>query len=192
MAEVNEEIARVYFEEVCGYTAKSDFYFKKKSEKAHKRGGVGGSDIDLLLLHPNEGIYGKKAMVSVKGWHNYVLTLKGCKNNPNWTKGFGKQDLDAAESFFNAKDFNKILVVPRVKEPEKELIEEYVKKTKGIDYVLGFPFMLNELFKKFEQSSRYYKESETLQTLAVTYRYSIEPLNKEIRRLEKKLEKPKK
>ena len=190
MAEVNEEIAKAYFEEVCGYMIKQDHYFKKTSQKSHARGGVGPSDIDLLIMHPrDEGIYGIRAMVSVKGWHGYCLTEKNCQNNEKWTKGFEKQDLNAAESFFGTKDFNKILVVPRVDEKERAFIEQYVKRNKGIDYLLGFPFMLNELSKKIEQSSRYYKESESLQTLAVSHKYSIKPLLKENQQLKKTIEK---
>ena len=75
MAEVNEEIAKAYFEEVRGYLTRQDHYFKKESKKPHKRGGIGPSDIDLLIMHPSEeGIYGKRAMVSVKGWQRYCLT----------------------------------------------------------------------------------------------------------------------
>ena len=187
MAEVNEEIAKAYFEEVCGYFIKTDLYFKKTSKKEHKRGGVGPSDIDLMLLHPQDnGIYGKRAMVSVKGWHGYVLNSTNCKNNQKWMHGFEKQDLDAAENCFKTKEFSKILVVPRVNEDERPLVEQYAKKYKGIDHILGFPFMLEKLFKTFEQSSRYYKESEVLQTLAVAYRYSIKDMMKKIRRLEQK------
>ncbi|MEM2956465.1 MAG: hypothetical protein QW041_02755 [Candidatus Pacearchaeota archaeon] len=189
MAEVNEEIAKAYFEEVCGYFVKTNLYFKKESEKPHKRGGVGASDIDLLLLHPTDGKYGKRAMVSVKGWHEYVLNLKNCKNNYKWMHGFEKQDLKAVENFFGTKEFNKILVVPRVNEKERWIIEQYGKQNKGIDYIISFPFMLNELFNKFKQSSRYYKESEVLQTLAVAYKHSFRPLLKERERLIKKLKK---
>ncbi|MBS7633731.1 hypothetical protein KEJ15_09025 [Candidatus Bathyarchaeota archaeon] len=80
MVEVNEEIARAYFEEVCGYMVRTGFYFKKVREKraGKTKGGAGPADIDLLILHPNPNSekykefiekFGKRAMVSVKGWH---------------------------------------------------------------------------------------------------------------------------
>ena len=188
MAEVNEEIAKAYFEEVCGYLTKSDYCFQKTSKRPHKRGGVGPSDIDLLIMHPNEGgLYGKRAMVSVKGWHDYILTKYNCKTKESWTKGFEKQDLDAAEEFFKTKDFSKILVVPRVEKNNREFIEKYVKTSKGIDCLIDFPFMINEIFKKFKKP-RYYKESEVLQTLAVAYRHNIKSLIKENEELREKLE----
>jgi len=189
MAEVNEEIAKAYFEEICRYFVETDHYFKKSSKKAHKRGGTGPSDIDLLLLHPTEGIYGKRAMVSVKGWHGYVLNSENCKKNYKWMHGFEKQDLDAAEDRFKSKDFSKILVVPRINEEEREEVERYAKECKGIDYIITFPFMLKEIFDKIGDSSRYYKESEVLHTLTVSYRHYITPIIEENIKLKKDISK---
>src|SRR3990170_2675861 len=104
MVEVNEEIAREYFEEVCGYMVRTGFYFKKvgKKREGRTKGGAGPADIDLLILHPNPTSkrykvfiekFGKRAIVSVKGWH---MQPKRCRSRE---KARDKID-DACESLF--------------------------------------------------------------------------------------------
>lgn len=74
MVEVNEEIARAYFEEVCGYMVRTGFYFKKVREKraGKTKGGAGPADIDLLILQPFQ------AETTMREWTSASSKITAC------------------------------------------------------------------------------------------------------------------
>jgi|GEM_PF-6159289 len=162
--DVNEQIAKVYFEELYGYVVKTNHYFKKRGKK-----GAGPADIDLILVHPKNGKYGKKAICSVKGWQSYKITLKSIKNRQLFEKEWkisDWQELAAAERFFGSKYFNKILILPPIERKNKKKAIEYCKRKYGI-VLLDFSDVLFELIEYLSQENRMYRsfEAESLQTL---------------------------
>jgi len=166
--EVNEEIVRAYFEEFYGYVARSELYFKKKTQRKGKRKGVGPSDIDLVLMHPKKGKFGKRAIVAVKGWQNTVFNIKDIKNYEKWYGVFDSQEIKKAKEFFSNKKFNKIFVVSKLKKDDILKINEISKKL-GI-IILDFPRILKEIWSKID-TGRNYKNSEFLQAIRLAKKY---------------------
>jgi len=168
MAEVNEEIARVYFEEL-GYTVRTNLYYKKKSGL-----GTGPADIDLLILKPQgKGKYGKKAIVSVKGWHSFTFSLRLMKKSGRLFEMFVPQSIRRAEDFLG-KGFKRILIVAKTPKDKKEkvLIKKWLAKRMKIDFLLEFSEILSELIKRTD-NKRNYPNSEVQQTIRLLKNYKF-------------------
>jgi len=189
LVEVNEEIARAYFEEVCGYMVRTGFYFKKMREKRadKKRGGAGPADIDLLILHPNPASdqnkdlvknYGTRAMVSVKGWHmepQYHRSIENAERTiDNACKSlFGDpQASDAAKAFFGGADFKRLLVISRLDEKFKDEQEKYARQKYNVDKIIDFSKILKELLDSIKKR-KYFPESPILQTIYTLSKYIL-------------------
>lgn len=162
--DVNEQIAKAYFEEVYGYIVKTNHYFKKVRAK-----GSGPSDIDLILHHPKDGLFGKNAICSVKGWQSHTIRLKTIKNKSKFEEKwriFEDQEISAGKKFFGDNAFEKILILPPIYRSEKKDAIEYCKEEYNIR-LLNFADILIELIEhlsKQENLNRAY-DSESLQTL---------------------------
>ncbi|MCD6115127.1 hypothetical protein J7J74_02480 [bacterium] len=167
--DVNEQIAKAYFEEVCSYVVKTNHYFKKKG----KRGGAGPADIDLILIHPQKGYkeYGKYAICTVKGWQSYKVSINDIKNQKKFEeewKIFEKQELEAAKRFFGVDKFSKILILPPINSKHKKEAINYCKKRYNI-ILLDFSDVLFELIEYLSKDNRMYRsfQTESLQTLRI-------------------------
>lgn len=163
---VNEEIAKSYFEEVHGYIVKTNHYFKKIREK-----GTGPSDIDLVLVHPTSGKFGKRAICSVKGWQSYKIPKKDIFDEEVFREDwniFEKQETDEGGKIFNSKNFSKILILPPIKTEDKNECIEFCKKKYGI-ILLDFSDILFELIEHMSEKDRVHRsyDSESLQTLRI-------------------------
>lgn len=186
MAEVNEEIAQAYFEEVCGYMVRTDYYFKKFKKRPGKKGGAGPADIDLLIYHPDPtselhkkyvNRFGKKAIVSVSGWH---MLPKGSRKKET---ALGTIDVacklfsdpqasDVAKGFFGDDAFSKIVVISKLDEKFKDEQKKYAEERYGVNEVIEFKEILNELTEYAQKSGRtWFKESSILQTVFTLDRY---------------------
>jgi hypothetical protein len=191
LVEVNEEIARAYFEEVCGYMVRTGFYYKKFREKREgkKRGGAGPADIDLLIMHPNPAAkqymdfvkkYGKRAMVSVKGWHMEPKRRRDLESaleemdNACSSLFADCQASDSAEAFFGSSDFRKLLVISRLDENFKEKQKEYAKQKYKVEPIIEFQEILEKLMEQARSRARtYFPESPILQTIYTMSKYII-------------------
>jgi hypothetical protein len=169
MTDVNERIAADYFE-TLGYIVKTNEYYVKKG----KRGGSGPSDIDLILLHPkSDGKYGKRAIVNVKGWHNYYFIKEELIKDYNkkyWEKlHFDKQLLKKAREVFGTNNFKKILVVSKLDPASRNYIVEKMPKIHHVE-IIDFPMMLETLIKELNPNKNY-GHSEFLQTIRMFKKY---------------------
>ena len=162
--DVNEQIAKAYFEEVHGYMVKTNHYFKKVRDT-----GSGPADIDLILYHPREGNFGKQAICSVKGWQSQTIRLKAIKDKPtfeeNW-RIFEDQEISEGERFFGNKDFAKILILPPIHKSEKKEAKKYCEKEYKIQ-LLDFSDILIELIEHLSNPSNLNRayDIEALQVL---------------------------
>ncbi|MBR9676619.1 hypothetical protein GOV04_00570 [Candidatus Woesearchaeota archaeon] len=171
--DVNEKIAEAYFENIHGYVVNTNHYFKKSGDG----GGAGPADIDLIMIHPKKGKYGKYAIATVKGWQSATTTLKQLKNKDKFErewKIFQKDELKEAKKFFGHNNFSKIMVMPPIKPEEREECKHFVEKK--YDYILiDFPEMIKELLTWLNSKSEVTKgenwerayESEFMQTLRI-------------------------
>ena len=181
MTDVNEEIVKAYYE-AQGYMVKTNhYYIKRTPSEGSKKSGAGASDIDLIILHP---IRNDRAIISVKGWHNDIVSKRNIENK--WEKKdeqklkIDKQTILAAKDFLGNTNFRKILVLPCIdtehfKELKKELEDHY-----SYDEVLDFPTILSDMIRGNDDKKipsfndgRYYKDSEFLQTLRLLIKYYI-------------------
>ncbi len=164
--DVNEHIAKAYFEEVYSYVVKTNHHFKKKREK-----GTGPADIDLILIYPKDGKapFGSKAICSVKGWQNYIIKFSEIKNKEIFEKKwkiFEEEELIAAKDFFGDDKFEKILILPPIHKNDKEKAKEYCLRNYKI-HLLDFSDILIELMihlSKSENITRFY-DIEALQII---------------------------
>ena len=131
MTDVNEEIARQYFEE-NGFLVRTNlrYYINKNG------GGPGGlSDIDLVVANMKPVDLGdlpfvlstddlkgiSKASIEVKGWHTERITPK--TNNFNRLSHFiRKEATEAVTNFFGTCKFKKILI-PHLLHVSQQLIQ---------------------------------------------------------------------
>lgn len=191
MVEVNEEIARAYFREVCGYLVRAGFYYKKfrKRRAGKKKGGAGPADIDLLIMHPNPSSkqyrgfvknYDQRAMVSVKGWHMEPKRRKSRKNalgemdNACSSLFADRQASDSAKAFFGSGDFKKLLVISRLDENFKEDQRKYARQKYGVEQIIEFQQMLEKLMAQARSRKRtYFPESPILQTIYTISKYVL-------------------
>lgn len=173
MADVNEEIARKYFED-NGFLVRTNLKYYINTNA----GGPGGlSDIDLVAINMKPSDLGSlpfilttndlkgisKASIEVKGWHTERITPN--TNNFSRLLYFTRNEaVNAASDFFNSRDFKKILVIsslainPLARE---ETIEKL--RSGGIDHVIEFKTIIDSLYESVDIKKN--PGSEILQTV---------------------------
>jgi len=182
MADVNEEMVRLFFEQ-CGFMVRTNvkYYVRRK--------GVGGhSDIDLLVrnMRPEAGkkpagfvltvedLRGiESAAVEVKGWHEQNITPGNVRHWEAFCYLARKEAVDAAAQVLKTQRFDKILVVSRLspQEPHHSEAVRLLRKS-GIDHVIEFPTVLGKLVESVAPNQDY-PESEPLQTIRLLKRYGL-------------------
>jgi len=189
LVEVNEEITRAYFEEVCGYLVRTGYFLKKTCEKreSNRKGGAGPADNDLMILHPNPtsvqyrdyvNKYGERAMISVKGWH--MLPKRSRKEatakrtiDEACVSFFGDpQASDTARDFFGGKRFNRVLVLSRLDENLKEIQKKHAKEKYKVYTIIEFQYILKKLLSAVTNRS-YNPESQIMQTMFTLNKYVL-------------------
>jgi hypothetical protein len=181
MSDVNEEFARVFFEE-------NDFLVRTNLDYYVKKDGssIGGdSDIDLLILHlkPNTlnpvsnfvlNVEDLKsidcAIVESKGWHTETFTESKINSNPRIFNFVREEAIKKAELFFNRSNFKKILLcskLPTDQVARQKSIE--LLQSKGIDHIIEFSTIVQNLWKLSERKKSY--DSEILQTIRLIKMY---------------------
>jgi len=180
--DVNEQIAKAFFEEVHSYLVKTNHYFKKIRKK-----GVGPSDIDLVLRYSKDneqGIFGKKAICSVKGWQSFKIKLTDIKDEKKFKKDwkiFEEDELKAAEYFFGDNNFNKVLILPPIDRNEIEDAKKYCMNKYGI-ILLDFSEVLIDLLRYLASNNNVNRsyDLEVLQTLRIVSINILQIKDKEI------------
>lgn len=183
MSDVNEEFARVFFEENDFLVKTNLKYYVKKEGKT-----IGGdSDIDLLILHlkPNTmspvstfvlNVEDLKsidcAIVESKGWHTETFTESKIKSNPRIFNFVREEAIEKAELFFNRSNFKKILLcskLPTDRVAREKSIE--LLQSKGIDHIIEFSTIVQNLWELSKRQKSY--DSEILQTIRLIQMYII-------------------
>ena len=173
MADVNEEIAREYFED-NGFLVRTNlkYYINPNA------GGPGGlSDIDLVAINMKPTDLGilpfilttnhlkgiSKASIEVKGWHTERIT----PNTNNFIRllHFTRNEaVKAVSEFFDSCDFKKILIISSLainQLAREETIERLCSG--GIDHVIEFKTIIDSLYESVDPNKN--PSSEILQTI---------------------------
>lgn len=187
MADVNEEIARLFFEN-RDFLVRTNVKYWVKGEK-----GIGGdSDVDLVAvnLHPDrinppknfilktddlKGI--EYAAIEVKGWHTEAFTPSLIKTAPRIFNFIRPEADKKIKEVIQTAHYKKILVIPTLtknEEKRKEAIK--MLSQKGIDHIIEFETIIDDIYERVEQNKNY--NSEALQTMRLLkiYMRIIPPL----------------
>ena len=178
MAEVNEEVSRLFFE-ANGFLVRTNLsYFVKKP-----KGPAGTSDIDLLVANmapessiempfilEEEHLAGiSKAIIEVKGWHMERISpsLSSFDRIAYFTR---PEAIRAATDFFHASDFKNILITSALVTTKKARTKAIdTLRTMSIDHVIEFKTIIDGLFEKLDPTKS--SNSEVLQTLRLVKIY---------------------
>jgi hypothetical protein len=109
----------------------------------------------------------------VSGWHTETFSPARLKSSPEIFNLALLDEKKISEKFFRGQSFDRILVVPSL--PLDASLKNKVLqilKERGLDYVLEFRTILEELIDHV-QIHRNYAESPILQTLRILKRYDL-------------------
>ncbi|MDA1087390.1 MAG: hypothetical protein O2901_10285 [Verrucomicrobia bacterium] len=182
MSAVNEWIVREYFESLGFLTSQPHKYV------AVGRHREADEEFDLLVVNPRAetlvipehqvwtgrdlpGI--KRAIVAVRGWHSGRFSVATFENSPELLRIVEPDVLEAAGQRLGPGPVAKILCLPKLPasgELKKDTIA--VLKAKGIDGVLPFQTILQELIKSVD-ANQHYEKSDLLQLLRMLKSYDL-------------------
>jgi hypothetical protein len=188
MSAIDEGIVREYFEQ-NGFFVRQ---VRKYQVSARKK--TSNEEIDLLVYNPtwrrsarrpdfilfaSELPLIHRAVVAVKPWHTDVFTPATLKGSPEIFGFLEENVLKQAERLFPANPegvtdgMTKILVLPALPTAEP-FRSESVKllKERGVDAIISFRSMLQDLIDKTE-TNRNYGKSDTLQMIRVLKNYDL-------------------
>ena len=180
MSDVNEEIVRLFFEQL-GFLVRTNVKYYVSKEK----GPGGESDIDLIIynLKPDlsnslesfvltkEDLKGiEYAIVECKGWHTEKFRPSLIRDTPRIFNFVRPEALNKAKVLFNTANFLKILVISSLSpgEPYRQKAISLLRK-KGIDHVIEFKTIMKTLVNNIELNKNY--TSEILQTIRLMKKY---------------------
>lgn len=180
MPAVSESIVREFFE-LHGFFVRQQRKYLTPSRRED-------DEADFLVMrpastpptHPLPFILGsadmagiERAIVSVKGWHTDIFYV-GLMARANDLFRFAHDSaLPQAARSFGGGSLLKILVIPGLPEAE-ELRNQSIRfmREKGIDGVLGFRTILQDLIAQIEPN-RNYQKSDLLQTIRILKHYDF-------------------
>ncbi|MGA2220711.1 MAG: hypothetical protein ABSH21_02850 [Verrucomicrobiia bacterium] len=182
MSAVDETIVREYFESheflVC---QRRKYIVQARQKMAHE-------EVDLVVLNPRAVAGGEplefeiaseslnrvaRAVVAVKGWHTEVFAPGVLAHQPKIFGFVEKGVLDKAARLVGGEGLLKILVVPGLPRNAKlrqQSIE--VLRAKGVDGVISFRSILQELIASVH-TNRNYQKSDLLQILRLLKNYDL-------------------
>jgi len=181
MSAVNEAIAREYFE-VLGYLVSQPC---KYTPARHKKAD---EELDLLIIHPQVREHQvpdrlvwtsadlrtvARAVVGVRGWHTDRFYAATFEQTPEMLRFAERAARRAAAERLGAEPVAAILCLPELP-ASGELKEKTLRalKERGIDGVLSFRTMLQELVAKVD-INRNYDKSDMLQMLRILKTYGL-------------------
>lgn len=190
MSGIDETIVREYFE-MNGFLVRQLRKYQVQSRAKHT-----DEEIDLLVWNPtwrkaeaqpnfllfsNELHLVRRAVVSIKAWHSQKFTPGTLRGSADIFRFLEKDVLKRAEALFNLNAdeekemgaFIKILVLPGLPthEPHKSESISLLKKA-GVDAVLSFRGILQDIVTKLEVNHNYQK-SDLLQTIRILKNYDM-------------------
>jgi hypothetical protein len=190
MSAIDEGIVREYFEH-NGFLVRQ---MRKYAVQSRKK--ATDEEMDLLVLNPayersdrkpeffiftSELPYVHRAMLVVKGWHSGKFSPATLRSSPEifrFLEDSVKKEanrllsIDPDEPGFG-DDLLKIIVAPGLptQEPYRSQSVEMLKE-KGVDGIISFRTMLQELISRIEVN-RNYSKSDTLQIIRILKNYDL-------------------
>lgn len=189
MSAIDEGIVREYFEQ-NGFLVR-----QARKYQVQARRKIGEEEIDLVVYNPawqrtarkpdfflfsSELPYVHRAIVAVKGWHTGVFTPNTLRSSPEIFRFLEENVLREASRLFATESgddpgdaLTKILVLPSLPtaEPFRSQSVELLK-ARGIDAIISFRAMLQDLIEKIEPNQNYSK-SDTLQVMRLLKNYDL-------------------
>ncbi len=182
MSSVNELMVREYFESL-GYLVTQPRKYVVPSWRKHSDEGA-----DLIVINPRVGehrvpdhiVWGTselaniaRAVVGIRGWHTERFYASVIQQTP-WVFRFVEPAfVRHAARLAGSSDIARILCIPRLP-ASGELKDRTIRvlKEKGIDGVISFETILNELIA-YVQPNRNYDKSDLLQILRILKIYDL-------------------
>jgi hypothetical protein len=182
MSAVDETIVREYFELHGFLVCQRRKYVVQARQKTTQE------EVDLIVLNPRASAsetphefeitsatlkHVSRAIVAVKGWHTEIFAPGVLAHQPKIFGFVGKSAVEEAERLVGADGLVKILVVPGLPRNAKlrqKSIE--VLKSKGVDGVISFRSILQELISSVT-TNRNYQKSDLLQILRLLKNYEL-------------------
>ena len=181
MSSVNESIVREFFE-LHGFLVRQQRKFVAPNRRddevidffAINPNPEPAPDEPAFILNPNDLGYIHRSVIVVKGWHTETFGPAVLEHSPDIYRFVKPKIFQRAIDAFGCDDpIAKILVIPNLPK-ERKLRSQSVKllKEKGVDAVLTFPVLLNDLIERVEVN-RNYAKSDALQTLRILKNYDL-------------------
>lgn len=182
MSAVNEWIAREYFE-MLGYLVNQPCKYLASAK--HKRAE---EELDLLIVRPQAAAHAvpehmiwttadlagvARAVVGVRGWHTDRIYTGTLTRTPEIFRFAERAARHAAEARLGSESVAAILCLPEL--PATGALKDKTLaalKERGIDGVLSFRTMLQELVSKVDRN-RNYDKSDLLQILRILKVYGF-------------------
>lgn len=180
MAAVNEAIVREYFEAQGFFILQQRKFFAPSSQE--------DDDIDFHVINPKpqrsrtlpfvlnstDLTAIEQAIVVVKGWHSDTFTTGFLSSSPEIFRFLEPAVFQqAAKAFGEGAKLFKILVVPALpggEDARQQSIE--LLRSKGLDGVIPFHTILQELISQVEVN-RNYTKSDVLQVIRILKNYDL-------------------
>lgn len=193
MSAIDESIVREYFEQ-NGFLVRQ---VRKYQVIARKK--TDDEEIDLLVYNPawqrgsrkpdfflfvSELQYLRRAVIAIKPWHTDVFTPGTLKSSPEIFRFLEANVMQQAAKLFpsgdtvegeigDESDITKVLVLPGL--PTQEPVRSQsvqLLKDRGVDAIISFRAMLQDLIEKVE-SHRNYRKSDMLQVIRILKNYDL-------------------
>jgi hypothetical protein len=174
MSAVSETIVREYFE--------LQGFFVRQHRKFIAPTRLEDDEIDFFVINPRPALKSalpfvlsgadlaglSRAVVVVKGWHTETFTVGRLATVPEIFRFLDPATFQqATKSFGGEGPLTKLLVVPALPVTEEARQQSVdMLRAKGLDGVLPFRIILQELIDQVE-SNRNYQKSDLLQTLRI-------------------------
>jgi hypothetical protein len=195
MAAVDEWIVREYFE-FHGF-----FVMQPRKYQVPGRAKTAMEEIDLIICRPNlaeqrlpdrivwtgadlSGV--ARAVVGVRGWHTERFSANTFEQAPDILRFAEADVVRLAERRFGAAGVAKVLCLPQLPAtPELRDRALDVLKDRGVDGVLPFPTLLQELVSMIDVNKNYEK-SDVLQTVRILKAYGLLTVERQMDLFERK------
>ncbi len=181
MSAVSETIVREYFE--------LHEFLVRQARKYIAQTKREDDDIDFFVLNPlatrrdddqpfvlaSEDLkHIERAIVVVKGWHTETFSSARLESTPEIFRFVGTKVFQQAAKVFGENGAPlKILVIPALPHDAKARDESIaLLRAKGVDAVIPFRAMLNDLITQTE-ANRNYQKSDLLQTIRILKNYDF-------------------
>jgi hypothetical protein len=148
---------------------------------------TGDEEVDLIVLNPRatteppaefeitSETLGRvaRAIVAIKGWHTEVFAPGVLAHQPKIFRFVEKRAVEEAQRLVGGDSLVKILVVPGLPRDAKMRARSIeVLKSKGVDGVISFRGILQELIAGVK-TNRNYQKSDLLQILRLLKNYEL-------------------